>query len=186
MSKRLTIKQDEYCESPRTSCDNVWTLACWHRNYNLGDEQPKESPSEFIEELPEGTLIRPLYLYDHSGIAISLGAFSCPWDSGQVGIAYLTPKNLKEEYGDTPADFERALSCLEGEIREYDNYLRGNCWYYKVEEGVSCEYCGHEEREELDCCYGFIGDNFEDTGIADHLVDFTKEEIAAAWDKRFD
>ena len=30
-------------------------------------------------------VILPLYLYDHSGITISTGPFSCPWDSGQVG-----------------------------------------------------------------------------------------------------
>ena len=185
MSKRLTIKQDENCESPRTSCDNVWTFACWHNKYHLGDIQPKNQPSEFIEGLSEGTIIRSIFAYEHGNITISLAEFSCPWDSGQVGYAYVTPEKIKEEYGDGPEALQKALNYLEGEIRVYDDYLQGNCWMYKVEEGTPCQCCDHIEYEMVDSCGGFIGDDLERTGLKDYLTGFTPEEITEAWDKRF-
>ncbi len=46
-------------------------------------------------------VILPLYLYDHSGITMSTGAFSCRWDSGQVGWIYAEKKKFIEETGYT-------------------------------------------------------------------------------------
>ena len=34
------IYTDEDAANPRTEFDNVGTMVCWHRGYNLGDEQP--------------------------------------------------------------------------------------------------------------------------------------------------
>lgn len=31
--------------------DNLGTMVCWHRHYNLGDEQPKVTPDEYLEDL---------------------------------------------------------------------------------------------------------------------------------------
>ena len=49
-SHKIKIYQDELPESPR-NWDNLGTMVCWHRNYNLGDEQPKSSPNEFLPGL---------------------------------------------------------------------------------------------------------------------------------------
>lgn len=38
----LKIEQDEFDNNPR-EWDNLGTMVCWHRNYKLGDEQPKMS-----------------------------------------------------------------------------------------------------------------------------------------------
>lgn len=70
---------------------------------------------EFLNDAKEGELqdildsldkyiILPLFLYDHSGITISTGPFSCPWDSGQVGWIYAEKKKLIEETGYTEAE----------------------------------------------------------------------------------
>jgi len=48
----IEIYQDEDAESPRT-WDNLGTMVCWHRNYDLGDEQPKCSPKDFLRGLAE-------------------------------------------------------------------------------------------------------------------------------------
>lgn len=68
-----------------------------------------------------GLIVLPLHLYDHSGITMSTGGFSCPWDSGQVGYIYVTPKALEEEYkgsGMDPAKWaECAKGVLEGEVK---------------------------------------------------------------------
>ena len=44
-------------------------------------------------------VILPLYLYDHSGITISTGPFSCPWDSGQVGWIYAPKDTFRKVTG---------------------------------------------------------------------------------------
>lgn len=44
-------------------------------------------------------VILPLYLYDHSGITISTGPFSCPWDSGQVGWIYAPKDTFRKATG---------------------------------------------------------------------------------------
>jgi hypothetical protein len=46
--KGLVIKliPDQDAQSPRGDC-NLGTMVCWHRRYQLGDEQPSQSPDEW-------------------------------------------------------------------------------------------------------------------------------------------
>jgi len=122
---KVTIHRDDDPQNPRTEWDNACKMFCWHSRYNLGDPSPDYSsklrrtwewpdeykdPATIFEEFGDG-IIRPLFLYDHSGLRISLGPFGCPWDSGQVGWIYVSYENaLKElwpshltEYGDPPS-----------------------------------------------------------------------------------
>lgn len=48
---RIRIISDEDPPHPRKDWDNLTTMACWHGRYNLGDEQPKESPREYLYSL---------------------------------------------------------------------------------------------------------------------------------------
>jgi len=88
----IRIEPDDSAESPRTSCDNLGHMVCWHRRYSLGDKHEFKEPADFREFLngQEGVIYLPRFLYDHSGITMSTGPFSCPWDSGQVGFIYAT------------------------------------------------------------------------------------------------
>lgn len=120
---RLRIERDDDSESPR-EWDNVATMVCWHRRYNLGDKHNFSDPEEFLKSLlreyvskneidedaledmslndclkmlEDYTVIVPLYLYDHSGITISTGDFGDRWDSGQVGYAYISKQKIFDE-----------------------------------------------------------------------------------------
>ena len=94
----------------------------------------------------------PLYLYDHSGITMSCGSFSCGWDSGQVGFIYITKEKALSEYGGkifSKKLKERLALYLEGEVETYDQYLTGAVYSYYIEEtGDSCSgYFGHDHEE---------------------------------------
>lgn len=142
----IRIEHDTDLESPREAWDNAGTMVCFHRKYILGDKDHGfSSPEGFREwaEEPEQSdlLILPLYLYDHSGITISTGRFNDPWDSGQVGWIYMTPETLQKEFH---GDREKGLSCLKSEVDSYDQYLRGDVYWYAIldSDGDTIDSCG--------------------------------------------
>ena len=117
-----------------------------------------------LTEQMEGMVIMPLYLYDHSGITMSCSPFSCPWDSGQCGWIYADYNMIKKEYGEvTPETVERARSLLQSEVEEYDHYLTGQCYGFKLYEGDA----------EIDSCWGFLGDIND---VAKYIKDYLPSE----------
>ena len=99
---RIRIVSDEDPQNPRTDCDgHAGKMICWHNRYNLGDKEKEYDDIEEFQHVAEkeGFFVLPLYLYDHSGITMSTGAFSCPWDSGQVGFIYCKPFDALEYFG---------------------------------------------------------------------------------------
>ena len=116
-----------------------------------------------IEDM-KGMVILPLYLYDHSGITMNTGGFSCQWDSGQVGWIYADYDMVKKEYDDvTPETIARAESLLQSEVKEYDFYLTGQCYGYKLYEGEA----------QKDSCWGFLGDIND---VTKHIQDYLPSE----------
>lgn len=102
-----------------------------------------------LAEAMEGMVILPLYLYDHSGITMNTTGFSCPWDSGQVGWIYADREMIEKEYGKvTPETLETARRVLEGEVKEYDCYISGQCYGFQL----------FKDEDEIDSCWGFLGD----------------------------
>jgi hypothetical protein len=157
--KGYTIKliHDHDPESPR-NWDNVGKMVCWHRRYNLGDEQPKCSPEEYMEnlasnddELRKKFIILPLHLYEHGGITMSTGAFSCPWDSGQVGFIYCTLEQALKEWGGTDEEARsKATAYMESEVKTYDMYLKGDVVGWSVED---------PNEEEIGAVWGYYPDD---------------------------
>lgn len=170
----VEIHQDEDAMNPVKEYDNFGKMACWHRRYELGHEQPSETPEEFIKSLPKDTIIFPLYLMDHSGLSISMRSYGCKWDSGQVGIIYATPEDVKKEYNVkkiTKQVREKVIKLLEGEVETYDQYLRGDVY------GVVIK---NERGENVESCWGFFGFDYckeEAKGMADcYSKQATKEK----------
>ena len=156
---RLVIEQDQFAEDPR-SWDNLGTMLCCHRDYNLGDcNSNKETELQLAEicrkygksdeEIDEMTFAEeiqfileqddicglPLWLYDHSGISISTRR-QCPWDSSFVGLifvekdSYLAQMGLKEDIYWKV----RAEKALESEIEIYSDFLEGNVYQWTLYE----------------------------------------------------
>jgi len=163
----IKIHHDQDAESPR-EWSNLGTLICWHRRYQLGDSHQFDSPEAFLRDLVDisdqrdlsmellceradrKAVLLPVFLYDHSGLAMNTIGFHCPWDSGQVGFVYVTLEAVREEFGAkrvTKALREKAEDILRGEIVSYDAYLGGRVYRYVIE----------RDGEEVDACWGFFG-----------------------------
>jgi hypothetical protein len=189
---RLKIYPEECPETPR-EWDNVGTMICFHKSYELGDTPdtkkyskggfPSIDPEDFegwadMEEYIINTLkaevVFSLYLYDHSGVTISTTPFSCPWDSGQVGFIYCTREDILYYFGGkklTEKSLNQAKQCLLGEVETYDQYLTGQVYGFVVEQKIDpCDKCGRPARwEDTDSCWGFYGNDEEvETQVFDH------------------
>ncbi len=206
---KLVIEQDSDGMSPR-EWDNLGTMACWHTGYTLGDEQPDESPVdhrmrlvEILDLIPESYyddwgnisdgnlevidrlfdehyIALDLYLYDHSGITMNTGGFSCPWDSGQVGFIYISREQVRKCYGWERISKKREQEirdCLESEVKIYDQYLTGDMYggtlykypvAHKTLDNVN-EQLDIDDLEETDSCWGFFGSDPVVNGMFDNF-----------------
>ncbi len=158
----VEVHHDDDPFSPRED-DNLGTMVCWHRRYDLGDRQIKDgefdSPADIMAAIvaDEGPLqiALPLYLYDHSGITMRTSGFgdvdAAGWDWGQVGFIYISEKKVIAEYGSLNKEsHDQAMACLQGEVETYDQYLTSAVYGYIIK---------GPDGDHLDSCWGFYGDS---------------------------
>ena len=173
---RIMYEQDTEICDPR-DCTNLGHMFVDYRGYNLGDypgdsdydprdrEDDDGNPIDMFEWLKQefdARVILPLYIYDHSGLSMSCGRNmgsidprgvnpfdSAAWDTSMVGFIFDT-KGTREECGCEKFTDEKIEEGLRAEVESYDMYLRGECFYYVIED---------EDGNELDSCAGFLGDD---------------------------
>lgn len=172
-NKTLKIEQSEFADNPR-EWDNLTKMICFHKRYSLGDKHDYnhedyngwEEMKEAIIAEEKPLVIKPLYLYDHSGITISTSPFSCQWDSGQIGFVIITNKQI--DYlgctindGESWSDYIKRLDeYLESEVKTYDQYITGEVYGFTITD---------ENDEHLDSCDGFYGSDWKTNGMLDHI-----------------
>lgn len=154
LNNGYTVKtyHDTDPESPR-EWDSAGTVALVNRcRYGFGDEALTPDELRDITNSPDH-IVLPIYIYDHSGVTINTTGFSCGWDSGQVGIIYISKADAVREWGKikcTKAVREKARQCLRAEVETLDQYLTGSVYGYRVFD---------PQGEEVDSCWGFFGDS---------------------------
>lgn len=158
------------------------------------DDVDRMFREELMSRLQRYYIIMPLYLYDHGGITISTGKFSCAWDSGLLGFIYVSRDKVRKESGWkqlTAKRVEKIESYLKGEVDVYDHYLQGLVWGYEVQKGTLIEETfdpddeDNWQWEEEDSCWGFYG---WEKDVVPHIYDhisheygITEEYIAEAY-----
>ncbi len=178
-------------------------MVCWHRRYNLGDEThigwnskekhdyAKEKELKFKNE--DIGIAVPLYLYDHSGMTMSTKPFGCKFDSGQVGIYFMTKEFIISVWNDyTDKTKDVASLYINNQVKMYDLYIRGEaydcCCFYKNEEVE----CIRDELSEFDY---FIEDILPDSvperykhlvsklkyGVVEPRIEIPVEDIMATY-----
>lgn len=138
--------------------------------------------SMIFERMSDHIPFLPVYMYDHSGVTISTGSFSCPWDSGCIGYIFASPDTLKENYIEVSDETKRrALEVIQSEIEILDAWLTGECYSFSIEEydddtDPDCHY-----GTVIDSCGGFLGD-LETNGMLDHVDKEHHEALKKAFD----
>ena len=181
----ISIDYDWDPVNPR-EWDNFGTMVCFHNKYTLGDKHDLQSPDysswaevrDAIEADLGGLVILPLYLYDHSGISMSVGASRgqhAAWDSGQVGFIYCTDGDM---VANGIKDLDQAEALLRGEVDAYNRYLTGDLYTYRIEKSSTCDSCHHTSAEVEDSCSGWY--SVEDAmSEAMQVVDYRTSEVMA-------
>ena len=128
----MTDSKQQLCEFNPRGFTNLGTLVEWHSRYSLGEENGRKrfgDPDNFLKWAKrEDAIYLPVYLYDHSGLAVNTTGFSCPWDSGQIGWIYATKPAIREWFGIqrvTNRFRHKTTEILREEIQELGDYLRG-------------------------------------------------------------
>lgn len=147
---KILIGQEEDTDDPRKSFDHAALMYCEHRHYSLGD---KDGSKYLIRDdngtwhTPKGSIALSINLYDHSGLRMSTHSFNDPWDSGTIGVIYMTADMVRKEFNAkriTKKLRSKVLGLLESEVNEYDMYLSGDVWYFIIEDrnGDTIDSCG--------------------------------------------
>jgi len=175
--KRLDVYVDEWPDNPRENGDNLGQLLCWHRRYELGSKEEVKAarafdPSNYggwadleaaIEREFKPVVILPVYMLDHSGIALSTASFNDRWDSGQVGFIFATRESVTRWFNKkriTKDLRDKVEAQLRSEVDQYGKYVNGDVYAAVVTDLVS--------GEEVDSLCGIYCDNVRE--IANDLL----------------
>lgn len=147
--------------------------------YTLGNEPA--TPEEMNEtERRKDIVWRPVYAYVHSSAHISTnpGIATCPFDSGQSGLCYVTYDQIRECFGvkriSKKLKAEIYNKVLPGEVGLYSKYLNGECYGWEVlnSKGDVVESCyGYYDDDEFEYLFeeakAAIGDRCDDPEVED-------------------
>lgn len=188
----INIYYDESSESPR-EWSNLGTFYTAHRRYRAECEFDKDfdmeevyvdgRPGHFRKDFLKQYIALNIYLYDHSGLAVSSSPFSCPWDSGWFGMVAVSVEKAKKEYGwDKITSYRRRKikGYLQHEIDTYNEYLHGEVYGFQITPAG-------DDSEVLDSCWGYFGDagleqlKDECRDLIDNIITRQKEQERAEY-----
>lgn len=147
-----------------------WYDDSMHDYYIDADSQTDDEDTiscAMADELSEGEklqlvcdsddiVVLPIAVYEHSGITMWLGSvddhFDSQWDCSDVGFAYIEKETAMKEGALKEGDDWKAWATnrMSSAMKVYDEYLRGECYGYEVED---------EDGDFVDGCWGYIGDS---------------------------
>lgn len=171
----LEISRDTDIENPRENDCNAATFYCLKSpRRKIGDiidsayylNETKRALAKTGEYA-----ILPIYIHEHSDIALRTVPFLDIWDSACIGFAVANINDfMKQRISDTPVSrceaMHRAEDCIRSELEAYSDYLAGNCWQYCITD---------EDGNTVDSCSGFIGDDLEKNGMLNYICDYIEK-----------
>lgn len=153
--------------------------------YNHINDMLTNGEKLMLVEQSGNVAILPISMYDHSGITLWLGStrghIDAQWDCSSVGFAYVEKDIADKEMlqrtqipGIDNTDWKQwAYAMMEGEMKTYDQYVRGNVYGWDV--------VGDDQFE--DSCWGYIGDD-EIPRMIEEAKDVIDYHLACKEEKR--
>lgn len=186
----LTVVQeyDDYPESPRTFYDNDSTFITFESRHASPDKCEFHSCSDWADANgfdmgtshhdliasmeKKGFIAIPVWRYEHSGVAYEAdfeNPFYDEWDSGMVGVIYISKKDALDMCGSkrmTAKAKEMVVQILKAEVDIYSFYANGEVYRYSL-----CDSNG-DVIESLGCSFGEckIEDIFKEFGVCELAV----------------
>jgi len=162
------IIQDEDYESPDDWRDEEIFLVYDHRDFcverkgfyplEINDWLQGDENYDFSEYF-----LFPVYAYIHSGIILSLNHNGDRWDTSMRGYV-LVLKTLRNDLTE-----EIARTYAEGCLKNWNVYLSGEIYRYKIYELDTCEYCNHSEVIYIDSCGGYYSEKECEEDAKDYI-----------------
>jgi hypothetical protein len=142
---------------PNETVDDLAALTDWDLEGRIED-----APGKLLANISERCLILGLGVgrYQHGDLGWCDAAYAASLTS-ETGFIYVTHADIAKEYGEvTPENIERARKLLQGEVEEYSDWATGNVYGYRLKTPPTLDEDGDEieEGDEVDACWGFIGD----------------------------
>ena len=154
----LVIYQDPDPWNPREKFENLFKFAFFGTDFrSVNDEGLNEEQAQEIQKSRD-YISFPVYMYDHSAVAFSMRPFSCPWDSGCVGITYCSKEDIRKNWDwwkITAKRLEKVRRCAELELEAYSCYANGDIFGFVL----------YRDNEEFDSSWGYFGDDHEESGL---------------------
>lgn len=156
----VTVGYDPTSEwdSPR-DWDNGTTLCLVRRGYNLPNEgnipfADLDTFADVLDYVAENFdvvgEVKTVSCYDHSGVRYFTGQPNDPWDSGIVGVIFMTKQG--QDMVGTPDDLIGEV--LDGDVETFSQWANGNIYRYEVtgpgldDDDVELSLGGYYDDEE--------------------------------------
>ena len=106
---------------------------------DIEDYDDEEKAEERVQKwIDKNLFVLPVHVYEHGGIAMSTGSFSCKWDSGQSGFIYSDKTRACDLAGKkrmSKAVEKRVYEAMKGHIKYRDALCQGQVFGYSWEYG---------------------------------------------------
>lgn len=193
---RINVYADDCPESPR-EWDNIGTMVCWHRNYNLGDIQGKKEygdPEDFLAKLAgvdyddeeselsklSGTELVDALLAEVEKKHLIMPLFlydhsGISMSTSNAGYPF-TCKWDSGQVGWIYVTHEKLIKeygeDLEHALKAGADYLEGEVETYTTYlEGEVYGFMIEDDGDEFGGCWGFYGYDNEKSGLMEHARD---------------
>ena len=133
----IEIHPDPDAQYP--SFDGIEILYC-STSYPLGTRRASRDELDKISKRKYHMI--PVYAYVHSDATISSSPFSCPFDSGQSGIAIMPKKDCR---------VTDPLKALENYVNAYGEFMMTGGFGYVIKDA---------EGNHVDSCWGYVTEEF--------------------------
>ena len=164
------VHHDLDAHSPRLD-EPMTQIVGWHRKYRVSDSDMVNfrDRDSFLESVRPEDIVRPLYMYEHGGVALATTPFSDKFDSGHLGYVLVTPERL-EAIGIGQGETEVIEHNITTEIKELAAYMNGEVYQIAVHRMV--------DGDVLETSVATIGDIWEtDDDTLDYAVDVVLGDV---------